>query len=97
MISEMFVGIDVSKACLDVACLPEEASSRITHDEAGMTGQYHIVNFQQNQDKQGHFQINIMPKWYEGGAAEACHRGRDSKPVVRLLKRPTHSMLMLRC
>jgi transposase len=34
----MYVGIDVSKAFLDVACLPDGSSIRITHDEAGMSG-----------------------------------------------------------
>lgn len=38
MINESYVGIDISKAWLDVGCLPEESSERLSHDEAGMVG-----------------------------------------------------------
>jgi len=38
MINELFIGIDVAKAWLDVAWLPGETSLRIAYDEAGMVG-----------------------------------------------------------
>lgn len=36
MVSELFVGIDVSKAWLDIGVLPEEHTQRVAHDEAGL-------------------------------------------------------------
>lgn len=38
MINELFVGIDVAKAWLEVAWLPGETSQHVTYDEAGITG-----------------------------------------------------------
>lgn len=38
MINELFVGIDVAKAWLDVAWLPGEMGLRIAYDEVGMVG-----------------------------------------------------------
>ena len=36
MVSESFVGIDVSKAWLDIGVLPEGPTQRVAHDEAGL-------------------------------------------------------------